>query len=268
MDSSQHNLHVRQIGLVNWLGLWTLFTKEVTRFFKVGFQTILAPVISSLMFLVIFKYAFGGLRPSVHGIEYVQFLVPGLIMLGMLNQAFANTASSLIIAKVQGNLVDLLMPPLSAFELCAAFVGGAATRGLVVGLATGLCMAFMAPIIVVHLWAILWFGLHAVLMMGMLGLLAGIASDRFDHMAAIQNFLLLPLTMLSGTFYSIHVLPEHFVRLSHFNPFFYLIDGFRYGFTGVNDSNITTGAISVLVLNIVLAALCFIALRSGWRLKS
>ncbi|PHR57153.1 MAG: multidrug ABC transporter permease [Robiginitomaculum sp.] len=268
MSSELHNFKVRHIGIINWLGLWTLFTKEVMRFIKVGFQTLLAPVISSLMFLVIFKYAFGDARPAIHGVEYVQFLIPGLMMMGMLNQSFANTASSLIISKVQGNSVDFLMPPLSALELCLAFIGGAATRGLMVGIGTGLAMMLMMPFDIAHPWAVLVFGLNAVLMMGMIGLIAGITGNRFDHLAAIQNFFLLPLTMLSGTFYSITVLPESFQRLSMINPFFYLIDGFRYGFTGVSDGNVGTGVLFVSVINIILASTCYLILRSGWRLKT
>jgi len=259
---------VRQIGAVNWLGLWTLFSKEVMRFLKVGFQTVLAPVLSSLMFLIIFKYAFGAARPAIHGVGFTQFLVPGLMMMGMLNQAFANAASSMIISKVQGNSVDFLMPPLSALELCLAFIGGAAVRGLLVGALTGLIMAFLARIEVIHLAAVLWFGLNAVLMMGTVGLMAGISGSRFDHLAAIQNFLLMPLTMLSGTFYSITVLPTGLQKLSLINPFFYLIDGFRFGFTGHSDGNVITGAVYVFLLNLFLITICYLILRSGWRLKT
>lgn len=268
MNTKEHSLQVRKFGLVNWRGLWTLFSKEVMRFVKVGFQTLAAPVVSALLFLLIFKYAFGTARPAVHGIPYIQFLAPGLIMMGILNQAFANSASSMIISKVQGNAVDFLMPPLGAVEHFLAFTGGAAMRGIVVGLLTGLVMIPFAKLHVAHLGALIWFGMGAALMMGMIGLLAGISAHRFDHLAAVQNFLLLPLTMLSGTFYSIRVLPETFQHLSMLNPFFYLIDGFRYGFTGVSDSHPMTGAIYILVLDLALAVISFAVLRSGWRLKS
>jgi ABC-2 type transport system permease protein len=268
MHVEPESFTVRPIGAINGLGLWTLYSKEVMRFLKVGFQTILAPVLSSIMFLIIFKYAFGAARPAIGGVEYTQFLVPGLIMMGMLNQAFANTASSLIISKVQGNSVDFLMPPLSPLELCLGFIGGAATRGLIVGMVSALLMAFLAHFSIAHIWAVLWFGIHAVLMMGMIGLIAGISGNRFDHLAAIQNFLLLPLTMLSGTFYSISVLPQTFQRLSLINPFFYLIDGFRYGFTGHSDGNVLIGAGLLLSLNLALALVCYLILRSGWHLKT
>ncbi|VAV89905.1 Efflux ABC transporter, permease protein [hydrothermal vent metagenome] len=268
MTTESNSFTVTRIGIVNWLGLWTLLRKEVMRFLKVGFQTILAPALSSLMFLLIFKFAFGAARPTMQGVSFSQFLVPGLIMMGMLNQAFANTASSLIIAKVQGNVVDFLMPPLSALELFLGFVGGAVMRGLIVGLVTALSMMLLVDFHIIHIWAVLWFALQAVLMMGMIGLLAGVAAGRFDHLAAIQNFVLLPLTMLSGTFYSIKVLPESFQQFSLFNPFFYLIDGFRYGFTGVSDGSIANGIWFVLTINLILAVACYIMLRSGWRLKT
>jgi len=268
MQIKSKTFTVRQIGLVNWLGLWTLFSKEVMRFVNVGFQTLLAPVVSALIFLVIFKFAFGAARPAIHGISYVQFLIPGLIMMGMLNQSFANTASSLIISKVQGNSVDFLMPPLSAIELFVAFVGSAALRGIIVGLGSALIMLLLEPFTILHLGAVLWYAINAVLMMAMIGLIAGIAGNRFDHLAAIQNFVLLPLTMLSGTFYSITVLPKSFQHLSFFNPFFYLIDGFRYGFTGISDGNLLLGVSFIAVINLLLAWVCYSILASGWRLKS
>lgn len=268
MHIGQKSFQVRTIGVVNWLGLWTLFSKEVKRFVNVGFQTILAPIVSALMFYLIFKFAFGTLRPVIHGISYAQFLVPGLIMMGMLNQAFANTASSMIISKVQGNSVDFLMPPLSALELFLAFTGGAAMRGLIVGIGTGIALAIISTVQLHHLLAIIWFATNAVIMMAIIGLLAGISGNRFDHLAAVQNFILLPLTMLSGTFYSITVLPQAFQTFSKFNPFFYLIDGFRYGFTGVADGNVMVGAVFVVVINIILAIICYAVLASGWRLKS
>lgn len=228
----------------------------------------MAPVISTLLFLLVFSVAFGDLRPEVNGVPFTQFLVPGLIMMGILNNAFTNSASSLIISKVQGNSVDFLMPPLSAAELCLAFIGGAGTRGIVVGVATALCIIPFMHIPVSQPLAALWFALMAALMMGMVGVLAGIYAKRFDHLATVQNFVLLPLTFLSGTFYSVKVLPEIFQTLSAFNPFFYLIDGFRFGFTGVADGNIMLGSVYVVAINFVLAIACYAIIRSGWRLKT
>ncbi len=268
MQIHSKSFSVRQIGMVNWIGLYTLFSKEVMRFINVGFQTLIAPMVSALLFLIIFKFAFGSVRPAIHGIDYVQFLIPGLIMMGMLNQSFANTASSLIISKVQGNSVDFLMPPLSAIELFLAFVSSAALRGLLVGAGSGLVMLLFESYHISHIGAVIWYAINATLMMAMIGLIAGIAGNRFDHLAAIQNFILLPLTMLSGTFYSITVLPQSFQHLSQLNPFFYLIDGFRYGFTGVSDGNLLVGIFLISAINLGLATICYLILASGWRLKS
>ncbi len=268
MEQHAQAFPVRRIGMLNGRGLWTLYVKEVRRFAKVGFQTVLAPVVSTLLFLLVFSVAFGDLRPSVNGVAFTQFLAPGLIMMSILNNAFANTASSLIIAKVQGNLVDFLMPPLSAGELFIAFIGGAATRGIVVGAVTALCIWPFMNLSIAQPLAVIWFTLHSAMMMGMMGLLAGLYARRFDHLAAVQNFVLLPLTFLSGTFYSVKVLPPLFQSLSAFNPFFYLIDGFRFGFTGIADGPVLLGGTVVAVLNIVLAIVCYALLRSGWRLKT
>ncbi|PHS23289.1 MAG: multidrug ABC transporter permease [Robiginitomaculum sp.] len=259
---------VRRIGIINGLGLWTLYVKEVRRFAKVGFQTILAPVISTLLFLLVFTLAFGDLRPAINGIAFTQFLVPGLVMMAILNNSFANSSSSLIVSKVQGNAVDFLMPPLSAAELAIAFIAGAATRGIVVGTVGVLCIFPFMPLTLAHPFVAMFYGLNAAMMMGMVGLMAGIYAQRFDHLSAVQNFVLLPLTFLSGTFYSVKILPPVFQHLSAFNPFFYLIDGFRYGFTGVADGSIIRGVIFVGAINLVLALASYAMLRSGWRLKT
>ncbi len=259
---------VRRIGLINTLGVWTLYVKEVRRFAKVGFQTVLAPVISTLLFLLVFTLAFGDLRPAVNGVAFTQFLVPGLVMMAILNNSFANSSSSLIVSKVQGNAVDFLMPPLSAAELSIAFIAGAATRGIFVGAVGVLCIIPFMHITIAHPAMAFWFALNAALMMGMVGLMAGIYAQRFDHLSAVQNFVLLPLTFLSGTFYSVKILPPAFQQLSAVNPFFYLIDGFRYGFTGVADGSIVHGILYTGVINLGLAVASFAMLRSGWRLKS
>ncbi len=268
MQTNTSEFPVRRIGLINGLGLWTLYLKEVRRFTKVGFQTVLAPVVSTLLFLLVFTLAFGDVRPAVGGVDFTQFLAPGLVMMGILNNAFANSSSSLIVSKVQGNVVDFLMPPLSAAELSIAFIAGAATRGIVVGLVTVLCILPFMQITIVHPLAVFWFALNAALMMGMVGLLAGIYAQRFDHLSAVQNFVLLPLTFLSGTFYSVKILPPIFQTLSTFNPFFYLIDGFRYGFTGVSDAPTLHGALFVMAINLVLGIASYLVLRSGWHLKT
>ncbi|MEL6362610.1 MAG: ABC transporter permease [Pseudomonadota bacterium] len=263
----------RRFGSVNWLGLQTLYMKEVRRFLKVAFQTIFAPVISTILFLVVFMQAFGSVRAPVSGVPYIEFLAPGLIMMAILTNAFANSSSSLIIGKVQGSIVDVLMPPLSASELTVAFVGGAATRGLLVGAVTmitsALFMAFSStPMGMSHPWAIVYFGLIAALMFGMIGVCAGIWAEKFDQLAAITNFIITPLTFLSGTFYAIGSLSEPFYTFSQFNPVFYLIDGFRYGLTGVHEAPLLVGVSVTFLLTLLVGWICYALFRSGWKLKS
>lgn len=263
----------RRFGTVNWLGLQTLIAKEIRRFMKVSFQTIFAPVISTLLFLIVFMQAFGRADTVIHGVPYVEFLAPGLIMMAILSNAFANSSSSLIIGKVQGSIVDVLMPPLSPAELTVAFVVGAAARGLLVGVVTALTSAgFMAlsgtVMTVAEPWAVVYYGLAAALMFGMLGVVGGIWAEKFDQLAAVTNFVITPLTFLSGTFYAIGSLPEPFLTASHFNPVFYLIDGFRYGFTGVYEAAPAIGVAATLGLNAVLALWCYRLFRVGYKLKS
>jgi len=258
----------REIGLINTLGLWTLYKKEVRRFLKVSFQTVLAPVATTVLYMIVFSVAIGAARPDVNGVAFATFLAPGLVMLGVLNQSFANSSSSLIVAKVQGNTVDFLMPPLSPFELFVGFAGGAMTRGALVAIATAICIAPFASIAIAHLWAVLYYGLGAALLMSVIGVIAGVWAEKFDHLAVVTNFVIMPLAFLSGTFYSIDVLPEPFHTISLFNPVFYIIDGFRYGFIGQADGSLLTGVLILAGLNIVLGAACYAVLRSGWRLKS
>lgn len=263
----------RRFGAVNWLGMRTLYVKEVRRFAKVAVQTVFAPVISTLLFLIVFMQAFGRAGTFVNGTPYIEFLAPGLIMLAILTNAFANASSSLIVGKIQGSIIDVLMPPLSASELAVAFIAGAATRGLLVGFVTALTSAgFMAfsdtPMKVEVLWALVYFAVAAALILGMLGVIAGIWAEKFDQLAAITSFVITPLTFLSGTFYAIKGLPEPFLTISLFNPVFYLIDGFRYGFTGVAEAPLLIGVGVTLVLIIGLGACCYWMFKSGYKLKS
>lgn len=258
----------RRYASFNTIGFTTLYTKEVRRFFKVGMQTILAPVITTLMYMLVFVVALGSKQSPVHGVPYALFLAPGLMMMAILNNAFANASSSLIQSKIMGTAVDFLMPPLSALELTAAFVLGAATRGIVVGVITGLAILPFAPVQILHPWAVVYFGVSAALMLGMVGVFGGLWSEKFDHLAAITNFIVMPLTFLSGTFYFIDSLPEPFLTISHINPFFYLIDGFRYGFIGGADGNLMIGVVFTLTLNMCLAVVCYQLMKRGYRLKN
>ena len=253
---------------INWIGVQTLYLREVRRFWKVGAQTEAAPVVTTLLYMLVFVVALQGARPPLHGTPFALFVAPGLIMMAVLNNAFANASSSLIQAKIMGTATDFLTPPLSPLELTMGFTLGAATRGAVVGLVTALCVLPFAPLGVANIFAIVWFALAASFIMGMTGILAGLWSEKFDHLSAVQNFIVMPMTFLSGTFYLVDNLPEPFRSFSRYNPFFYLIDGFRYGFIGHAESNLTVGVIGSAVLMVVMGVVCWLVFRSGWRLKS
>lgn len=266
---------VRYFGRVNWLGLWTLLGKEVRRFFKIPLQTIIAPAISSLMFLLIFNLAISKFRPDVAGVPFALFITPGLIMMGVLQNAFTNTASSLLSAKIQGTVVDFQMPPISAGELATAFALGGAIRGVLVALMTAALILpvlyFFSPHLLVtvkHPFVALFFCFGAALMLSQIGMLAGIWAEKWDHMSTVTNFVIMPMTFLSGTFYSIKQLPGIWFSISQANPFFYLIDGFRYSFIGTHDSNLVVGGLIVVVINFFLWIWCLAVLRSGYKLKS
>jgi ABC-2 type transport system permease protein len=258
------------IRSVNWGGLKTLYLKEVRRFFKVQLQTIWAPAVTTMLFLVIFTIALGGSGRTVMGVPFADFLGPGLIIMGMLQNGFANASFSLLVGKIQGNIVDYLMPPLSTGELIAGLVGAAITRAFLVGFAVWLVMLLWPGVHVAprHPLVILWFGLLGSTMLSFLGLLTSIWADKFDHAAAVTNFVVAPLSLLSGTFYSIESLAPAFQAVSHANPFFYVISGFRSGFIGVADSPLGVGAVLLVAINGALWALCYSLLRKGWKLKN
>jgi ABC-2 type transport system permease protein len=252
----------------NWIGLATLIEKEIGRFIKVHAQTITAPVITAFLYYLVFAVAMGGDQRMIDGVGYLQFLAPGLIMMSMAQNAFANTSSSLVISKVQGNIVDLLMPPLSAGELVTAFVVGGVARGAVVGTVSALTMMLLVDLPFHALWAVVFFGVTGSMMLALLGLVGGIWADKFDHLAAIQNFIIMPATFLSGTFYSIQKMPEVWHFVLHLNPFFYMIDGFRYGFIGISDGTLGNGVLVLLGANLVLLLLAYGMLKSGYKLKA
>ncbi|MBX3477503.1 MAG: ABC transporter permease [Brevundimonas sp.] len=258
----------RRYDGINWIGVRTLYLREVRRFWKVGAQTVAAPVVTTLLYMLVFVVALKGSRPPLAGVPFAEFVAPGLIMMAMLNNAFANASSSLIQAKIMGTATDFLTPPLSPLELTIGFSLGAATRGLAVGLVTAVCVLPFAPLHVANLFAIVWFGLSACLLMGMVGVFAGLWSEKFDHLAAVQNFVVMPMTFLSGAFYLVERLPQPFTAISHFNPFFYLIDGFRSGFIVHSEGSLAIGVAMTGALTVLLAVACWAVFRSGWRLKS
>jgi ABC-2 type transport system permease protein len=255
---------------VNWGGLKTLYIKEVRRFFKVQMQTVWAPAITTLLYLAIFTVALGRGGRTVMGAPYANFIAPGLIVMAMMQNAFANSSFSLLVGKIQGNIVDYLMPPLSTGELMAGLIGASVTRAFLVGFAVWLAM-LLWPGVSVEMHRpelVFWFALMGSLMLSSLGLLTSLWAEKFDHAAAVTNFVVTPSSLLSGTFYSVHQLAPGFQKVSHANPFFYVISGFRAGFLGVSDSPLLVGGLSLLVLNIILWIACFSLLKSGWKIKS
>jgi ABC-2 type transport system permease protein len=255
---------------INWGGLKTLYIKEVRRFFKVHMQTVWAPAITTLLYLAIFTVALGGSGRTVMGVRFADFIAPGLIVMAMIQNAFANASFSLLVGKIQGTIVDYLMPPLSTGELIAGLVAAAVTRAFLVGGAVWLVMLLWPGVSVgieAPLW-VFWFGLMGSLLLAFLGLITSIWAEKFDHAAAVTNFVVTPLSLLSGTFYSVEQLAPAFRGASHANPFFYVISGFRYGFLGEADSPILIGAVLLLVLNVGLWAACYALLKSGWKIKN
>ncbi|MGE4064068.1 MAG: ABC transporter permease [Rhodospirillaceae bacterium] len=257
----------RHMGTVNWRGMWELYLKEVRRFWKVVFQTVAAPVITSLMFLLVMVFAFGR-GGVVHGVPFGDFLVPGLVIMTMIQNAFANTSSSILVSKVQGNIVDVLMPPLSALELTVAWTLGGITRGLAVGIVCAAVMSVFADLHVHNAWLIAFHAIAGSLLMSVIGILAGVWAEKFDHMAVVTNFVVTPLTFLSGTFYTVDRLPPWAQFAAHYNPFFYNIDGFRYGFLGQPGTNPATGVIVLSLLCAVGLGCTYAMIRSGYKLKS
>ena len=258
-----------RIGRVNWIGLWTLYIREVQRFAKVAMQTVAAPVITSMLFLMVFAVAIGDRARLAGDVDFITFLVPGLVMMTVLQNAFANTSSSIVVSKVQGNIVDLLMPPIGPGELLVGLAAGGMTRGIAVGLAAALVLGLFgglstpaAPLVAMA------FLVLGSLALALAGILAGVWANKFDEMAAITNFLIQPLAFLSGTFYSVERLPAPFDTIATLNPFFYAIDGFRFGLIGIADRPITVGLVCLVVVNGVLGWLCYRVLKSGYRLKS
>jgi ABC-2 type transport system permease protein len=262
----------RRYGAVNWLGLQTLIQREITRFIKVGAQTVVTPVISTVLFMMIFGIVRGGIWPGTEGAPggaraYVDGLAAGLVMMSVLSNAFQNSASSIVIAKIQGNAVDFLMPPLSALELTIAFIVGAAVRGIVVGIVSLIAVAWIANIMPAHPLVALYYALVGSIIFGAIGLIGGIWAEKFDNIAAVTNFIVTPLTMLSGTFYCTSMLPEPYHTISEWNPVFFLIDGFRYGFIGAHDSGLVLGAVFSGVFALALCFICWAMFKTGYRLR-
>ncbi len=266
----RHEPGVPVIRAVNWSGMFALYAKEVRRFVKVQLQTVWAPAFTTLLYLVIFTVALGRSGNMVLGVPFPDFIAPGLIIMGMMQASFQHASFPLMVGKVQGTIVDYLMPPISTGELLFALVGSAITRAVCVGVAVWVAMALWPGVHVAptHLWAILWFGLMGAALLAFIGVLTSIWAEKFDHNAAIANFVVAPLSLLSGTFYAIDRLKPAFQTISHANPFFYAISGFRYGFLDAADTHVLTGALVLLGINVTLCALAYALLARGWRIKA
>ncbi|ALG68104.1 ABC transporter permease [Beggiatoa leptomitoformis] len=252
---------------MNWRGLYTLFAKEVWRFLKVTMQTILTPVVTNLLYLLVFSSVLES-HVQVHGLSYTAFLVPGLMMMSLIQNAFSNSSSSLFQAKMNGNVVFMLLAPLSAWEIYLAFVGAAIVRGLFVGIGVWIAALWFVVLPVHNLATLLSFAILGSGVLGALGLIAALWAEKWDHVSAFQNFVILPLSFLSGVFYSVNDLPSLWQTISHYNPFFYMIDGFRYGFFGVADASVSISLIIVSLFFISVSGFCIWLLHIGYKLRS
>jgi len=252
---------------MNLIGLYTLFCKEVLRFGKVLLQTLIAPVITALLYLLVFGHVFEGRVQAFPGVSYTMFLIPGLVMMSVIQNAFANSSSSLIQSKVTGNIVFMMLTPLSHLEFFLAFVLAAVVRGILVGVGVYLVALVFTAVPIKHPGFILLFMFLGSATLGAIGVIAGIWAEKFDQLAGFQNFIILPLSFLSGVFYSIHSLPEFWQQLSRFNPFFYMIDGFRYGFFGVSDIAPSHSLAIVTLFLVVLSGITLVLLKTGYKLR-
>ena len=259
-----------EIGAIHWAGLRAFYAKEVWRFLKIGIQTLLAPMVTSVLFLMVFAVAIGDRAQITDAlgqpVAFTTFLIPGRVMMAVLQNAFANSSSSLVVGKVQGNIVDMLMPPLGPMELLIGMAGAGMTRGLAVGLVSACALGLIGSI-GLPLIALLFLVLGS-LAMALVGIIAGVWATKFDSLAAVTNFLIQPLAFLSGTFYSIHRLPAPFDWIASINPIFMVIDGFRFGMVGLADQPVIKGLIVLFLVNIVLFGICYRILKTGYRLKS
>lgn len=258
----------RRFGAVNWLGLWTLARREIMRFWAVKMQTVLAPLVTSGLFLFIFSIAIGGRRPGADPFELISFLAPGLMMMSVIQNSYANTSSSLMIAKMQGNIVDTLMPPLSPLEILAGYVIGGVARGFAVAFGLLLGVGLFLGIWPEHIGLVMLYTLIGGLFMAFFGLIGAMHAEKFDQLAAVNNFFITPLSFLSGTFYSISALPEILETISYGNPFFYLIDGMRYAMIGTSDASVGVGLLFTGTIAAALGVLTWHLLRIGYRIKA
>jgi ABC-2 type transport system permease protein len=266
--TKKYKIGSRRFGLINWVGAWTLYKKEVLRFLIVWIQTIFSPLISSLLFLLVLSLAIGADRGEVLGVPFITFLAPGLISMQVIQQSFSHSSSSFMIGKIQGNIVDLLYAPLSATEVTLSVAFAAVTRSVMIAIVSIMVFKLIIDIEISNYLLLVTFTLLSSFILGNIGIIAGLWAEKFDHMATVTNFVIVPLSFLSGTFYSIDRLPEILQMISKANPFFYMIDGFRYSFIGKADGSIFIGLIYLSVLSFVSWFITYLLYKKGYKIKS
>ena len=268
MVENKYQIGVRRFGLVNWIGIYSLYVKEVSRFLIVWAQTLLSPLVSSLLFLSVLTLALGNDRGDVLGYSFISFLAPGLIVMSIVQQSFSHSVSSLMIGKIQGNIIDTLLAPLSAIEVTLAIIFAAVTRGLVILI---ISIVVFSLIVEIHIYSIFYIFIGAFLgtfILGTLGFITGLWAEKFDHTATITNFIITPLSFLSGVFYSIERLPDFFQSISKINPFFYIIDICRFGFLGTSDGSIGIGLVYLTILSVIVWLISYYLYKIGYKIKS
>ena len=266
--TTKYKIGTRRFGLINWIGAWTLYKKEVLRFFIVWVQTIFSPIITSLLFLLVLSLAIGNERSDVLGVPFVSFLAPGLIAMQIIQQSFSHSSSSFMIGKIQGNIVDILYAPLSAAEVTLAITLAAVTRSAIIAFISVIIFVFLIDIEIKNYYTLIIFTLLSSFTHGSLGVIAGLWAEKFDHMASVTNFIIVPLSFLSGTFYTIDKLPNFLQIISKGNPFFYMIDGFRYSFIGNSDNSILIGFYYLTILSIIIWFISYLLYKKGYKIKS
>ena len=266
--SGKYKIGTRRFGSVNWIGAWTLYKKEVLRFLIVWIQTLFSPLITSLLFLSVLSLAIGNDRGDVLGVPFIVFLAPGLIAMQIIQQAFSHSSSSFMIGKIQGNIVDILYAPLSPAEVTISISLAAVTRSVMIAIVTIVVFKFIIDLEIANYFLLIVYTLLSSFILGNIGIIAGLWAEKFDHMATVTNFVIVPLSFLSGTFYSIERLPELLQIISKANPFFYMIDGFRYSFIGTADGSITIGLLYLIVLSFVSWLVTYLLYKKGYKIKS
>ena len=265
---NNYKISNKKFGYVNWIGFWTLYKKEVLRFLIVAVQTLISPIVTSLLFLFVLSLAIGNDRGEVLGVPFITFLAPGLIAMQVIQQGFSHSSSSIMIGKIQGNILDILYAPLSAAEITLATNLAACTRSILIALFSIFVFSFLIDIKIYNFSYIIIYTLLGSFILSSIGIVIGLWADKFDHMASATNFIIVPLSFLSGTFYSVKKLPEVLKEISELNPFFYIIDGFRYGFLGTSDGSIKFGLFYLIILSFFSWFASYILFKKGYKIKS